>query len=200
MYLHRIALSVILPLPPARSDNHVISAKLQGAATPLLKRTRPTFEPSKTEKTSTLPLKKGSIILPAVQRIQRSIGERTRSGSLNLPSEGAAGGKPKAMFKKQRSLHSDIGGGRDSSVGSEISADNRSSDAASSVARGESEPGPGVTWRGLQLDLLRGRIQRLMVLLNTSVPGTVPDPNMLASLIDLVLYVCICIYICLIAS
>lgn len=191
MYLHRIALSVILPPPPPRSDDHVIPANLQGAATPLLaireKRTRPptASEASKMEKRSTLPAKKGSIIVPAVQRMHRNLGDRTRSESLKLPSEGAATGKPKAIFKKQRSLLSDIGRARDLSAGSETPTDTRRSDPGSSdKVAGEIQA--GMHWKGLQLDLLRGRIQRLMVLLNTSVPGTVPDPNMLASLVDLV--------------
>ena len=41
-------------------------------------------------------------------------------------------------------------------------------------------------WRGLKLNVLRLRIQRLVVLMDLSEPGTVPDPGMLASLIDLV--------------
>ena len=45
---------------------------------------------------------------------------------------------------------------------------------------------PGMEWRGLRLDLLRGRVQRLVVLMETTEPGTVPDAGMLASLIDLV--------------
>ncbi len=201
MYLQRIALSVMLPPPPSsHSDDHVIPSNLEGAATPLLAmrgdRARKLAAPSeliKTEKSSTLPAKKGNVLLPAVQRIQRSLGERTRSGSLNLPSEGAAAVKPKAMFKKQRSLHSDIGRGRDPPAGSETLTDPRRSDASSDKAE-ESEP--GAQWRGLQLDLLRGRIQRLVVLLNTSVPGTVPDPNMLASLIDLVRIYSVCRPLC----
>ena len=44
-------------------------------------------------------------------------------------------------------------------------------------------------WRGLKLKVLRQRIQRLVVLMDLSEPGTVPDPGMLASLIDLV---CVC--------
>jgi hypothetical protein len=41
-------------------------------------------------------------------------------------------------------------------------------------------------WRRLKLKVLRQRIQRLVVLMDLSEPGTVPDPGMLASLIDLV--------------
>ena len=44
-------------------------------------------------------------------------------------------------------------------------------------------------WRGLKLTGLRLRIRRLVVLMDLSEPGTVPDPGMLASLIDLVCHV-----------
>ncbi len=135
-------------------------------------------ELNKTEKSSTMPAKKGSLIQPAVQRTMKSLGERTRSGSLNISSGGAAA-SPKTKFKKQRSLHSDIG----SSAHSETDSRRGTSERV-----GTDEGEIVSDWRGLKLDLLRGRIQRLVVLLNTSVPGTVPDPDMLASLIDLVFY------------
>ncbi len=41
-------------------------------------------------------------------------------------------------------------------------------------------------WRGLRIDVLKSRIRRLVVLMNLSEPGTIPDAGMLASLIDLV--------------
>ena len=41
-------------------------------------------------------------------------------------------------------------------------------------------------WRGLDLDMLRSRVQRLSVLLELSEPGTIPDAGMLASLVDMV--------------
>ena len=41
-------------------------------------------------------------------------------------------------------------------------------------------------WRRLNLNFLRQRIRRLVVLMDMSEPGTVPDSGMLASLIDLV--------------
>ena len=41
-------------------------------------------------------------------------------------------------------------------------------------------------WRRLKLKVLRHRIQRLVVLMDLCEPGTVPNPGMLASLIDLV--------------
>ena len=53
-------------------------------------------------------------------------------------------------------------------------------------------------WRKLNLSILRQRIQRLVVLMDLSEPGTIPDSGMLASLIDLVraVYntVCTCTY------
>ena len=57
-------------------------------------------------------------------------------------------------------------------------------------------------WRGLKLDVLRNRIQRLVVLMNLCEPGTIPDPGMLASLVDLVnmmsnLAYCVIIFILL---
>lgn len=41
-------------------------------------------------------------------------------------------------------------------------------------------------WRGLDLETLRRRIQRLVVLMNLSEPGTIPNASILASLVDLV--------------
>ena len=50
-------------------------------------------------------------------------------------------------------------------------------------------------WRRLKLNVLRHRIQRLVVLMDLSEPGSIPDPGMLASLIDLVC-VCVCMCVC----
>lgn len=41
-------------------------------------------------------------------------------------------------------------------------------------------------WRGLNLEVLRKRIQRLVILMNLSEPGTIPNASILASLVDLV--------------
>ncbi len=51
---------------------------------------------------------------------------------------------------------------------------------------GDKEGGDESEWRGLRLDTLRSRIQRLVVLMNLSEPGTIPNPAILASLVDLV--------------
>lgn len=44
-------------------------------------------------------------------------------------------------------------------------------------------------WRRLKLKVLQQRIQRLVVLMELSEPGTIPDAGMLSSLIDLVIYI-----------
>lgn len=41
-------------------------------------------------------------------------------------------------------------------------------------------------WRGLKVNVLRSRIQRLSALLELSEPGSIPEAGMLASLVDLV--------------
>ena len=181
MYLHRIALSVILPLP-RRTPETALSSKLKDAASPLIavrgNKSKPVSIASPT-KGSSLPAKKGNVIL---QRTHQHIGlgERTRSGSLKLPDSP----KLKGKLRKQQSLHSDIGR-QNSEEEARGSLDSRPSGTGESLV-GDGSAEEGVEWRGLMPDLLRGRVQRLVVLLNMSVPGTVPDPDMLASLIDLV--------------
>ena len=162
-----------------------------------------TLDSTVSPKVRTMPAQKRSHIaaIAAVQEPQRGLGPRTRSGSLNIPStsstaEGSPSGYPKSgggkgrrnPIRKQQSLHSDIGrqGSRQNSSNS-MSEPSPLLGPRSSGASGESfSDASGIEWKGLRLDILRSRIQRLVVLMNTSVPGTVPNSDMLASLIDLV--------------
>jgi len=71
------------------------------------------------------------------------------------------------------------------------------SSSSSMDVDGEAE-GPGLSqqWRGLDIEMLRSRIERLSTLLELSEPGTVPEAGMLASLVDLVSVVCVCMCAC----
>ena len=51
----------------------------------------------------------------------------------------------------------------------------------------------GTHWRGLDVEMLRTRIERLSTLLELTEPGTVPEAGMLASLVDLVREGCLCV-------
>lgn len=86
-----------------------------------------------------------------------SFSEKSISSGGSLPSErGARRGRERGRGRKRE----DVGGGVKSK--------------------------PVQDWRGLKLDVLRSRVQRLSVLLELSEPGTIPDSGMLASLVDLV--------------
>lgn len=215
MYFHRIALSIILP-PRPKVETPQISptSLLKDAASPLIARAiqGPDINTGAnysldSPKVRTLPAQKRSniAVIASVQEPRRGVGSRSRSGSLILPStsssvEGSPSGYPKSgggkgrrnPMRKQQSLHSDIGrqGSRQNSSGS-VSEPSpllgpRSSDASSGCFSDTTGAEDTLEWKGLRLDLLRSRIQRLVVLMNTSVPGTVPNSDMLASLIDLV--------------
>ena len=118
----------------------------------------------------------------------RSESLETFSPSSNL-STAAEGGKGvalsgkyrRAQITKQQSIHSDV---TTSVVGmTEVGRRSNGTVAAGgtlSTVNGER------MWRGLNLDLMRSRIQRLIVMMNMSEPGAVPEPGLLASLIDLV--------------
>ena len=216
MYIHRIALSVILPPRPRPLDRKQLGPT--GKNGPLAQNTPPNISTEKSalsagrdsgEATPTkmaTPTKVGAASRPAsrkplIKQATFAIGfssasnargsssnggqdkPRPRSESLDLPpssslnSNSAAEGKGaghqsgksrQAQWMKQQSIHSDP--------------------SSSIVAAGDSADGVGGEreWRGLNLTLLRSRIQRLIVVMNTSEPGSVPDAGMLASLVDLV--------------
>ena len=163
MYIHRIALSVVLPPPP-----------LQLSETPQF----PLIDAS-----PAIPLADN---LPLQKRTKQDK-PRKRAGSLpshrisdvsNQPSTTkSTKAHHRVPLTKQPSVHSDTERQRSYSFEPESHPERR---------RGE-EP-PLKEWHGLRLDLLRSRIQRLVVLMSLSEPGTVPDAGMLASLIDLVCF------------
>ena len=228
MYIHRIALSVILP-PRSRtqdrkqlglptSPGEITTSQAQNTPPKMqTEKTAPSADRDLGEATPTkmaTPTKVGAAGRPASRKLLKqatfAIGfssanngsgggsssnggqdkPRPRSESLDLPSpsssslhsaEGKGAGHQlsgksrRAQWTKQQSIRSDpsasivaagTGGG--------------GSDAVDGLGGGERE------WRGLNLTLLRSRIQRLIVVMNTSEPGSVPDAGMLASLVDLV--------------
>ena len=120
--------------------------------------------------------------------------------SSSVPHEGTAspklGGKGKGKFPLlKQSTVSEFGHRRSflsktESVASNI-GDEDPLDEGANVPEGEEE------WRGLRLDTLRRRIQRLIVLMNLSEPGTIPNAGILASLVDLV-SLCIYMYVCVV--
>ena len=192
MYIQRIALSVVLPIrPPIKTTEpslESVTAEVEESQEPQhrsrhysLTHTKSTdtgLDDKRKEeeevrgyasKSSTHKrfIKQATGIISSVSSPTHPL-KRRRSGSLNLPSET----KKRGTFLKQRSVatlkksDSVEGGGGDS---------------------GETVTGDNVReWRGLNLGVLRSRIQRLIVLMNTSEPGSIPESSMLASLIDLV--------------
>ena len=114
--------------------------------------------------------------------------------NLNTATEGKGlsqvGKSRRSPLSKQQSIHSDVSG----SVGV-VSEGGRTSSGAQ-VGGVTVDPSSGERlWRGLRLDLLRSRIQRLIVVMNTSEPGSIPDAGMLASLVDLVSCCCVDCYL-----
>jgi hypothetical protein len=113
---------------------------------------------------------------------------RPRSESLDLPpstslnsTEGKGAGKSRrAQWTKQQSVHSDSSG---SIVAAAVAG---GGDMVDGLGRRSVGGGGEREWRGMNLTLLRSRIQRLIVVMNTSEPGSVPSAGMLASLVDLV--------------
>ena len=106
------------------------------------------------------------------QQLSKSAG-KTRPGKSPLLKQQTLAdiGPLKSLFSKTESV---LSGGSDKAVGG-VAAD-----GGGAVGGVEGE------WRGLKLDQLRSRIQRLVVLMNLSEPGTIPNPAILASLVDLV--------------
>ena len=223
MYIHRIALSVILPPRPRPQDRKEFgglpTTSAAGESTPRAQnteKTAPSADRDLSEAAPTkmaTPTKVGAAGRPASRKLLKqatfAIGfsstpggsssnggrqekPRPRSESLDLPpstsltpTEGKgvghqSGGKSRrAQWTKQQSIHSDPS----SSI---VSATAAGGDMVDGLGRSVGKVGGEREWRGLNLTLLRSRIQRLMVVMNTSEPGSVPNAGMLASLIDLV--------------
>ena len=227
MYIHRIALSVILPPRPRPSDGKQPQSVNEGG-TPLPKPSAEKRSPPLTDKdqgdvpavtkTAVSGIRPGSrkLIKQATfalgfssvssSNVQEKV--RPRSESLDSPvssSNAAAEGKGvaqsgksrRAPLSKQHSIHSDPGASV-ASEGSRASAGTLVGGVTVNPKNGER------LWKGLKLDLLRSRIQRLIVVMNMSEPGSVPNAGMLASLIDLVsswnlVLVCMCVCVCVCA-
>lgn len=237
MYIHRIALSVILPprprpqyetqleLPASLSEgdpqasSKKLTEKIAPSADKDLSEATPTTKVATPTKAGR-PASRKLLLKQATFAVGFSSGNnngkassknklRPRSESLDVhvplpPSslntntatvEGTKGvghqsGKSRrAQWTKQQSIQSD----RSTSIKSTGSETGRRSDATADSVDGFGRSISGIVggarereWRGLNLDLLRSRIQRLMVVMNTSEPGSVPDAGMLASLVDLV--------------
>ena len=223
MYIHRIALSVILPPRPRPQDRKQLGLPTSlGENTPEAQNTPPREKTALSadrdlgEATPTkmaTPTKVGAAGRPASRKLLLkqatfAIGfssannaggsssnggqdkPRPRSESLDLPPSSSLNSSPaaenkgaghqsgksrRAQWTKQQSIHSDPSTSIVAAAGDTVNGLGRSVGGG-----GERE------WRGLNLSLLRSRIQRLIVVMNTSEPGSVPDAGMLASLVDLV--------------
>ena len=210
MYIHRIALSVILPPPRPRPQDRkklataafIDEGRLQGLPPKSLREKHSPPASGEKEKVE-IPIRPPStkkLIKQATFALFTSGTSspkhdkpRPRSESLDLQSplantdsaadrKGVAqsGKSRRAQLTKQQSVRSDM----TASVGV---ADVGGASGGSLVGGATvSVSNEGKEWRGLRLDLLRSRIQRLIVVMNTSEPGSVPDGGMLASLVDLV--------------
>ena len=215
MYIHRIALSVILPprprpqdrkqlgLPTSLGENTPEAQNLDlgtdlGEATPT-KMATPTKVGAAGRPASRKLLLKQATFAIGFSSANNAGGSssnggqdkpRPRSESLDLPPSSSLNSSPaaenkgaghqsgksrRAQWTKQQSIHSDPSTSIVAAAGDTVNGLGRSVGGG-----GERE------WRGLNLSLLRSRIQRLIVVMNTSEPGSVPDAGMLASLVDLV--------------
>ena len=191
MYIHRMALSVVLPprphppLPPLNSPLHSDPA----SAAPPPRPTAPIFN------------------LPG-RKSRPSFGDQGPSGSPHLASQTVSPGTPPSNPAHLRSK-SPKGGRRGNLKKQPSIHQDPESESGDNVAGATMEQQP--EWRGLNLVQLRGRFQRLVVLMETSEPGTVPESGLLASLVDLVsacvlvrvflsvrVYVCECLWNCLV--
>ena len=221
MYIHRIALSVILPPRPRPQDRKQFgglptTSPAAGESTPNTQKTALSADRGLSEATPTkmaTPTKVGAAGRPASRKLLKqatfAIGfsstpggsssngggqekPRPRSESLDLPSPASltpteskgvghqSGGKSRrAQWTKQQSVHSD--------PSSSIVAATTGGGGSDMVdGLGRRDVGGEREWRGLNLTLLQSRIQRLMVVMNASEPGSIPNAGMLASLVDLV--------------
>ena len=97
-------------------------------------------------------------------------------------------GKGKSPLLKQETV-AEFGGShrknlftKDDSVLSDMSAAKLDEPAG----KEKREVSEAERWRGLSLETLRRRIQKLVILMHLSEPGTIPNASILASLVDLV--------------
>ena len=227
MYIHRIALSVILPPRPRPQDRKQLETptspeeNTQRIPPPkmLTEKTAPSADLGEATPTKvTMPTKVGASGRPASRKLLKqatfALGFSTNTGpsgqdklrprsesfdlhppfSSSLNSNAAAEGKGaghlsgksrRAQWTKQQSIHSDPS----TSIGRGSEGGKRSNGTVVDfvdIGRKSIGGGGEREWRGLNLSLLRSRIQRLTVVMNMSEPGSVPDAGMLASLVDLV--------------
>lgn len=197
MYIQRIALSVILPVrtpvkePPQLTES--VQTEVEDSQEQQQQQLQPRsrhyplthtkstdtgLEEKKKEEEETAATSKASGTNKRLSK-QATTGvspthplRRRRSGSLNLPSSTSeAAGKKRSPIPKRRGANS-------------VKKASSGDEGVRGVANVDGDEVR--MWRGLNLDVLRSRIQRLIVLMNTSEPGTIPESSMLASLIDLV--------------
>lgn len=219
MYIHRIALSVVLPPRPRPLVRKQLESpttlqehdtfrkspsKLEGRLPPPANKEQPlaTKCPASNCRPGSRKLLKQTTFALGFSTAGSSgmQGEvRLRSESLDLsPSlinlntttEGKGlsqvGKSRRAQLSKQQSIYSVVS----DSVG--VASEGGRASSGALVGRVTVDPSTGERlWRGLRLDLLRSRIQRLIVVMNTSEPGSIPDAGMLASLVDLVSFCCV---------
>lgn len=211
MYLHRIALSVILPPRAPQDQGEPISplqTLIKGAAEHLPSRNRrmgisavadlpDSPEPATPPRGGLVKYKSvgttGSSSPVVIRGRSSSFNSETASSAPlpempGLPKLGR-GGKGKSPLLKQETV-AEISTQRKSRFSK---ADSVMSDIGGAKSTKDGEGGAAETeeWRGLNLDVLRRRIQRLVVLMNLSEPGTIPNASILASLVDLV-SLCVC--------
>jgi hypothetical protein len=206
MYLHRIALSVVLPARspqdhdiPAVSPLQVIIKKgaeqlpagvHRGRRMGVCTTDSPDSSPMPPAKSATTP--RGGLVK------QKSLGStgsaspmavRIRSSSFHSVPETTPLAKPGKVKGKSPLLKRETVTefGNHNRKNPFTKADSVLS-SLGSEAKPEEEGGVSELdeWRGLSLDTMRRRIQRLVVLMNLSEPGTIPNANILASLVDLV--------------
>lgn len=199
MYIHRIALSVILPpRQPQPEGEAELSPPLQAIITGTKagkppRRLRAAEEASVAARGSpkASPKLTAAVLSKYVENPNTSspVASRSRSSSLRLTS--SVPSPDSALSKSTKSIKSvkfpllkqlTVG---DIDMRKNILAKADSSELESETDGGVADKHPQ-EWRGLKIDVLQSRIQRLVVLMELSEPGTIPDARILASLIDLV--------------
>ena len=179
MYIHRIALSVILPAHTPPPQRPKVDSILDPSTLPFSSLLEEPGTPQMSQSLASASQSSAALQMShkIAQTLPRKLGKQSTSVPMEtdarprssiLTQEHGTSKSPKShrrnIFTKQHSIHED------------------------SSLKMDRTDGHGYLeeWRGLKMDVLRHRIQRLVVLMDLSEPGTVPDPGMLASLIDLV--------------
>ena len=204
MYIHRIALSVILPPRPNLELTEAISPF---HAPPIF----PGFVvggggvdyTDSAGSFGRLPTNSSKKLIKQRSHISGAVSSHEgRSGSLHLtsfswptlgsdahsPSKVGASRSEKSPLIKQHSLLQSRLSEKSLFSGSSLPRERKSGRSRGSIedVREEVKVKPVMEWKGLKLNVLRSRVQRLSVLLELSEPGTIPDAGMLASLVDMV--------------